>query len=173
MRSSGLSARVLLMGLLAVLLLARGSGASAGRGEEEPSLSAVLPRFGKVRIVTRADPAASPPTASLLLENAARAPVYRFPDLPGAGEYAYYRTKALALDDVDADGRDDVIAVVEFVMGIGPGGAEPFKLAGVYLQRDDGFERARALEEIVNSPPVYGSWDDIGSLSAILKQARQ
>jgi hypothetical protein len=159
--------------LLAVLALLDASAAPASGPEEGPSLSAVLPRFGEVRIVTRADLAASPPTARLLLEDAAGRPVYRFPDLPGVDQYAYLRTDALALEDIDADGRDDVIAIVELVTGIGPTGAEPFALAGVYLQRDDGFERATELEQFANSPPVYGSWSDIRALSAILKQERQ
>jgi hypothetical protein len=159
--------------LLAAMVLLDAAVAPASGPEEEPSLSAVLPQFGEVRIVTRADLAASPPTARLLLEDAAGRPVYRFPDLPGVHEYAYLRTDALALEDIDADGRDDVIAIVELVTGIGPTGAEPFALAGVYLQRDDGFEHATELEEFANSPPVYGSWSDIGALSAILKQEGQ
>jgi hypothetical protein len=162
-----------LLPLLAGLVLLDAAAAPASGPEEEPSLAVVLPGFGAVQIVTRADLAASPPTASLLLEDAAGRPVYRFPGLPGVDEYAYLRTDALALEDIDADGRDDVIAIVELVTGIGPTGAEPFTLAGVYLQRDDGFERATALEQLANSPPVYGSWSDIGALSAILRQQAQ
>jgi hypothetical protein len=159
--------------LLAAMVLLDAVVAPASGPEDEPSLSAVLPGFGEVRIVTRADLGASPPSARLLLEDAAGRPVYRFPDLPGVDEYAYLRTDALALEDIDADGRDDVIAIVELVTGIGPTAAEPFALAGVYLQRDDGFERATELEQFANSPPVYGSWSDIGALSAILKQEGQ
>jgi hypothetical protein len=162
-----------LLALLAALALVDAAAATASGTVDEPSLSAVLPRFGEVRIVTRANPAASPPTASLLLEDSAGTPVYRFPDLPGVNEYAYYGTEALALEDVDADGRDDVIAIVELVTGIGPTGAEPFVLAGVYLQRDNGFERANELEEFANSPPVYNRWHDISSLIAVLEHQAQ
>ena len=162
-----------LWALLAAMVALGGTHALASGGVAEPSLSAVLPRFGEVRIVTRADLDASPPTASLVLEDEAGAAVYRFPDLPGVGDYAYYRTAALGLEDVDGDGRDDVIAIVELVTGIGPGGADPFAQAGVYLQQGDGFERATALEDLVNTPPVYGSWSDIEGLSAILKEHRQ
>jgi hypothetical protein len=158
--------------LLGTFLALAAPGAFAG-GEDEPSLSAVLPRFGAVRIAPRIDPAASPPTGHLVLEDGSGKPVYRFPELPGAGEYAYFRTDALALADVDADGREDVIAIVELVTGIGPSGAEPFKLAGVYRQQGDGFERATELEAVVNDPPAYGRWDDIGSLRAILKERGQ
>lgn len=160
--------------LAALLVVAIGGArALASGGVAEPSLSATLPHFGEVSIVTRADLDASPPTARLVLEDRAGRVVYRFPDLPGVGDYAYYRTAALGLEDVDGDGRDDVIAIIELVTGIGPGGADPFPQAGVYLQQGDGFERATTLEEVVNTPPVYGSWADIEGLSTILKEPRQ
>jgi hypothetical protein len=157
--------------LLAAMVALGASRALASGGVAEPSLSAAFPGFGEVRITTRSDLAASPPTAGLVLEDETGEVVYRFPDLPGVeDDYAYYRTAALGLEDVDSDGRDDVIAIVELVTGIGPGGADPFAQAGVYLQRDNGFERATTLEQLVNTPPVYGSWSGIEGLSTILKE---
>jgi hypothetical protein len=156
--------------LFVALLAVGGSGAHAGGGEDEPSLSAEIPPFGRVSIVARMDPDASPPAASLLLEDPAGAAVYRFPPLPGTGEYAYYGISALALEDVDADGHEDVIAIVELVTGIGPEGGEPFRLPGVYLGRDGGFERSTALEMIASSPSVHEGWEDISSLTSILKE---
>lgn len=48
--------------------------------------------------------------------------------------------------------------------GIGPSGAEPFPLIGVYLRRTDGFERSAELEERLDSETADESWSDLQSL---------
>jgi hypothetical protein len=134
-------------------------------------MSAVLPAFGAVAITVRSDPAASPPAAVMLLEDAAGNPVYRFPPLPGTGNYAYFETRDMAIADIDEDGQDDLAVIIEVMTGIGPSGAEPFPLAGVYLRRADGFERATALEERLDRHAAGDSRSDLQSLLDDLRAA--
>jgi hypothetical protein len=157
--------------LLAAAGVAGAAAALAGGDDAEWRQAVRLDGFGAVEIVVRGEPAASPPAAVLLLEDEAGAPVYRFPPVPGTGEVAFFRTQDAGLADVDRDGREDVVIVVEAMTGIGPGGAEPFPLAGVYLRRGQGFERATALEERLNSDPVYRRWSDLPTLLDELARA--
>lgn len=157
--------------LLAAATVAATSVALAGGDDAEWRQTVRLDGFGAVELVVRDVPGASPPAAALLLEEQAGNEVYRFPPLPGTGDVAFFRTQDAGLADVDRDGRDDVVIVVEAMTGIGPGGAEPFPLAGVYLRRGQEFERATALEEQLNSDPAYGRWDDLGSLLDVLATA--
>ena len=131
----------------AALVVIGGKPASAGGGDADWHMPAELPAFGAVAITVRSDPTASPPAAVMLLEDAAGNPVYRFPPLPGTGSYAYFQTRDMAIADLDDDGQDDVVVIVEVMTGIGPSGAEPFPLSGVYLRRADAFERSAELEE--------------------------
>jgi hypothetical protein len=166
---SALCRRVLAVRAAALLLLvAVALPARAGGGDVDWRQAADLEGFGAVDIVVRADSDASPPAAELLLEDKAGNVAYRFPPLPGTGTWGYYQTGDVALVDVDADGRLDVVVIVELMTGIGPGGADPFRQAGVYLRRGDGFERAEALEEAVNEPPGFDRWADMAGLLRVL-----
>ena len=142
--------------------------ALAGGGDADWRQAAVLPAFGAVDIVVRPDLDASPPAAELLLEDQAGNVVYRFPPLPGTGSWAYQQTGDLALVDVDADGSDDIVVIVELVTGIGPTGADLFPQAAIYLRRGDGFEPATELQATVNEPPGYGRWDDMAGLLQVI-----
>lgn len=161
---------ILAAGLLLALSLTAGAlPASAGGGDADWRQAARLPGFGAVDIVVRPDLEASPPAATLLLEDAAGNLVYRFPPLPGIGSWAYHQTGDLALADIDADGLDDVVVIVELVTGIGPSGADPFPQAAIYLRRGDGFEPATELETTVNEA-AYGRWDDMAGLLRVLEE---
>ena len=153
-----------------LLLVAPAAPARAGGGDVDWRQAADLAGFGTIDIVVRADFDASPPAADLLLEDRAGNVAYRFPPLPGTGAWGYYQTGDVALVDVDADGRLDVVVIVELVTGIGPAGADPFRQAGVYLRRGDGFVRAEALEEAVNEPPGFDRWDDMAGLLRVLAE---
>jgi hypothetical protein len=153
---------------LALLLVVLALPVLAGGGDADWRQAADLAGFGDVDIVVRADLDASPPAAELLLEDRAGNVAYRFPPLPGTGTWGYYQTDDVAVVDIDADGRLDVVVIVEVVTGIGAGGAEPFRQAGVYVRRGDGFERAEMLEEAVNEPPGLDRWADMAELLRVL-----
>ncbi len=154
--------------IAANLLLA--SPALAGGGDADWREAVQLPGFGAVEIVVRADLDASPPTARMTLEDATGAVVHRFPSLPGT--YAYLDIEDLALADIDGDGLDDIIVIVEAMTGIGPTGAVPFRQAAIHLRAADGFVQAAALEETVNTPPGSDTWNDMPSLLEALAAAR-
>lgn len=149
--------------LALALLTSTGGRANAGGGGADWYMSAALPAFDAVAITVRSDATTSPPAAEMALEDKAGNPVYRFPPLPGTGSYAYFQTRDMALVDLNEDGRDDVVVIVEVMTGIGPSGAEPFPLAGVYLRRADAFERSTELEERLNSVTADESWSDLQS----------
>lgn len=127
-------------------------------------MPATLPAFDAAAITVRSDATASPPAARMALEDEAGMPVYRFPPLPGTGAYAYFQTRDMAIADIDQDGMDDVVVVIEAMTGIGPSGAEPFPVAGVYLQRTGGFERSVEIEERLTSAAAHEGWSDLQSL---------
>jgi hypothetical protein len=108
----------------------------------------------------------------LLLLDADGAVTYRFAPPPGSGEFAFYRVAEAGFTDVDGDGEEDLVAVIEYVTGIGPGGADPFPLAAVYLRRGDAFEPDLAREARVNEPPAYDQWRDLATLLPRLNEAR-
>jgi len=70
----------------------------------------------------------------------------------------------MALADIDKDGQDDLMVIIEAMTGVGPSGAEPFPLFGVYLRRANGFERAATLEERLSSDAADRSWISLQSL---------
>ena len=159
------SAWRLAAGLLlgAALVVIGGKPANSGGGDADWRMAVVLPDFGAVAITVRSDPSASPPAAVMLLEDPAGNPVYRFPPLPGTGSYAYFQTQDMAIADLDDDGQDDVAVIVDVMTGIGPSGAEPFPLSGVYLRRADAFARSAELEERLRSAMADESWRDLQS----------
>ncbi len=77
----------------------------------------------------------------------------------------------MAIVDIDEDGQDDLAVIIEVMTGIGPSGAEPFPLAGVYLRRADGFERATVLEERLDDHAADDSRSDLQSLLDDLRAA--
>lgn len=127
----------------------------------------MLPGFGEVRIAVIEQPDASPPTAEIVLQGTDGQPIYRFPPLPGSDSWAYVGTDGLRLADIDGDGQQDLVAVVEMATGIGPGGAEPFKAGAVYLRRANGFEADRKLDEKLNEPPLRDQWSDAATLAEV------
>lgn len=154
---------------LALLWLV-GCAALADGGEESVAV-ANLPGFGAVRLVASTDQDSSPPGAKLLLLDSDDEVAYRFAPPPGSDEFAFYRMAEGAFTDVDGDGQVDLVAVIEYVTGIGPGGAEPFPLAAVYLRRGDAFEPDLPRQQRVNQPPVYDQWGDLDTLLPMLDPA--
>jgi hypothetical protein len=150
--------------LVAGVIAGAGRQAAAGGGDGDWHMSADLPAFNAVAITVRSDSRASPPAARMALQDEAGRSVYRFAPLPGTGVYAYFQTRDMALADIDQDGMDDVVVVIEAMTGIGPSGAEPFPLTGVYLRRSDGFERSVELEERLTSAAAHEGWGDLQSL---------
>ncbi len=126
-----------------------------------------LSQHGELRVIAIPDYDSSPPRVDYVLKDKQGKAVYRFPDFHVNGKYAYYETRDISLGDVNHDGRKDVAIIAEFMTGIGPSGAEPFGVAGLYLQTGNGFERAVELEELLNGDRYYGIWKSAADLVAI------
>lgn len=141
----------------------------AGGAEPKADLAFVHADFPSVRVATREDLRASPPRGTLVLQDEAGRTVYKLPELPEAGVWSFWRTADLAAADLDGDGRDDLVAVVEYMTGIGPTGADPFTWAAVYLQRPGGFERDPTREAAANTGALAGAWTSAAGLAARLK----
>jgi hypothetical protein len=120
--------------------------------------------LGEVRLVAAASTESGPPKVELVLQNRAGEAVYRLPEFWANREYAYYETREAAFADIDHDGLEDIAIIAEYVTGIGPTGAEPFAVAGIYLRRGSGFEPATDLESLVNGTPRSGTWNSIDEL---------
>lgn len=137
-------------------------------GGEESVAAANLPGFGAVRLVASPDPDSSPPAATLRLLGPDGGVAYRFAPPPGSDEFAFYGVAEGRFTDIDGDDQADLVAIVEYVTGIGPGGADPFPLAAVYLRRGDAFEPDELRQQRVNEPPLYGQWDGLETLLPLL-----
>lgn len=55
-----------------------------------------------------------------------------------ANEWSVWEIKGVGFRDVDKDGNFDIVAVVSAMSGIGPEGAIPFDVAGVWYGQADG-----------------------------------
>ena len=75
---------------------------------------------------------------------------YTFPEFYG-NEWAFSELKAIAFEDVNKDGLKDVIVISEYILGHGENAAVPFKVAGVYLQKDSEFVSVDSLNNEINA----------------------
>jgi hypothetical protein len=125
------------------------------------------PATGKVYLVVDEDLEASPPRVEYRLLREDDQVILVLPEFYGNGRWSYYETGGVAYEDVDGDGRGDVVVLARYVTGIGPGGADPFPVGGFYLRTDDGFAPARRLEEQVNGGDRAGDWENLDELVAL------
>jgi hypothetical protein len=77
--------------------------------------------------------------------------VTELPDFYGNGNWSYWDTRAVAYEDIDGNGHKDIVILARFVTGIGPSGADPFDVAGFYLNTDQGYQSVEDLDDLVNS----------------------
>lgn len=135
---------------------------------EAPLAVASLPGYGEVRLVAVAD-LSGRPRVDYLLQDVLGRTLLRLPDFPPNQDYAYYETRAAAFRDLDGDGHQDIAIIARFLTGIGPGGAEPFDLAGFYLGAQDGFAADADLGDLFNAPGRRERWRSIDELIAIAR----
>ena len=61
--------------------------------------------------------------------------------LPDADiNFIFHDMDAVSFVDVDENGLTDIIIISQYISGIGPDAARPFRVAIIYLRRTDGFE---------------------------------
>lgn len=164
---------LLLLGALSACQSRPGEGppiAVQPTAADAPLAAASLPGYGEVRLVAVADLSARPRVDYLLQDRQGRTLV-RLPDFPPNQDYAYDDTRAAAFADIDGDGREDITIIAGFMTGIGPGGAEPFAVAGFYLRGGDGFAADAELGELVNAPGQRGRWRSIEELIEVARAA--
>ena len=133
--------------------------------EPEPAME--WPGHGKVILTVTEDFDASPPRADYVLRTPEGKIVSALPAFYGDGQWAYYDTSRAVFEDIDRDGRRDIVILAQYMTGIGPTGAEPFDVAGFYLRTDEGFMRATRLEDLANAGPQAGKWRSIDDLIAL------
>lgn len=131
--------------------------------EGEVAIDVSLPAYGDVRFVSVGD-FDNRPRVDFFVRDRQGNTLYKFPEFPANREYAYDQTSSVKFEDLNDDGLKDVVIIARYVTGIGPSGAEPFDIAGFYLQREDGFEAAIELAELLNGDKYYGKWHDVEDL---------
>ncbi len=172
-RARGVLGGLLLLALLTACQPSRIEAPPAGGQPptaDAPLAAARLPGYGDVRLVGVAD-LSGRPRVDYLLQDAAGRTLIRLPDFPPNQDYAYDETRAAAFADLDGDGREDIAIIAGFMTGIGPGGAEPFDLAGFYLGSAQGFAAAAELGERVNAPGQREHWRSIDELIEVARGA--
>ncbi|MCA8879025.1 MAG: hypothetical protein KDA73_03515 [Rhodobacteraceae bacterium] len=152
-------------GAAALTLALAGLAACASATPPPPETNVTLsdPLGRGVEVIGKGDWQASPPALHLYLYDAAGSEVARIPDFPT--DYGFYELRDLAEADVDGDGDGDLVAIADYVTGIGPDGAEPFSQAAVWLREADGFTPAPDLVADVNAA---GEIDGMDTLLAAL-----
>ena len=138
--------------------------------DQDKSIAFHSTKFGSDRLLVHPDGLTSPPSLEITLQDDQSRVVYRFPAFRNTGELAVLNADSIALDDVNHDGQLDLLVVAEAMTGIGPSGAEPFKVAGIYLQTADGFARDIALEDELNSPSGSSKWQTIDELRMLVRK---
>lgn len=77
------------------------------------------------------------------------------PEFLGNKMGVYWDTQNVAYEDINHDGKKDIIILARYITGIGPSGSEPFQVSGFYLNTNVGFRQdvknfTAANNEIVN-----------------------
>jgi hypothetical protein len=85
--------------------------------------------------------------------------IYEFPDFNR--DFELDALRAVSFKDLNQDGLKDVIVIAEYMTGVGPEGAVPFPVAGIYFQRDKQFIRIPELDEAINKQGKNESIDEI------------
>ncbi|MGH9197058.1 MAG: hypothetical protein ACRD1T_15130 [Acidimicrobiia bacterium] len=101
--------------------------------------------------------------------------VAQLPEFYGNDMWSYWDTRAVAYEDIDGDARKDIVILASFMTGIGPGGADPFDVAGFYLNTDQGFQSAEDLDDLANSEQYAqrrGTVEDLVALGRELHSSR-
>jgi hypothetical protein len=122
------------------------------------------PIHGEVSLSVDEDLESSPPRVQYRVRGEDDRVILTLPEFYGNGQWSYYDTTGVAFEDIDGDGRKDIVVLARYMTGIGPGGAEPFEVGGFYLRTDGGFARASDLEERVNSGDDVGKWETLDEL---------
>lgn len=163
MRPAGGIWRACLAGaLLAGLAVAPAGGAEMRPRPRQDAAAA------RLQVVAHEDLAASPPSATLWVQQGS-GPARELPPLPQSGVWSYWKLAGVATADLDGDGLTDIVAVVDYMTGIGPSGADPFPWAAVYLQHSDGFARDPAREALANEGALSDKWTGAAELATLLK----
>ncbi|OSP56540.1 hypothetical protein [Pseudoruegeria sp. SK021] len=114
---------------------------------------------------------ASPPRAEFVLTDQSGTMIGQLPAAPLMSEWAFDGVQSLDIVDLNGDGAADVLAILNFVTGIGPTGMAPFPQAVVYLLDGQDFIPAPDLTLSVNETADFT--DVAGVIAAIRAEARR
>ncbi|WP_127588947.1 hypothetical protein [Paenibacillus koleovorans] len=105
---------------------------------EHQSFTVTLDPWGKVKFISgkRETPKAE---AVFFLADESGGLKYEFPSFTGNTGWWLYDIRAVAFRDVNQDGWKDVIVIADYMTGVGPTGAQPFPIAGIYYQLGNRF----------------------------------
>ncbi|WP_010250291.1 hypothetical protein [Acetivibrio cellulolyticus] len=117
---------------------------------EEQSFEVELNNFGNVRFVSGCkNNEYDIPKIYFYLVDKQGYVRYTFPEFYG-NEWTFSELKAVAFEDINKDGLKDVIVISEYIFGHGANADEPFKVAGVYLQKGSEFVSMDSLNNEIN-----------------------
>lgn len=116
---------------------------------EDQSFSVELESWGKVRFVSgkMGNPIAK---AYFYLIDEMGIVIYSFPYFSGNSRNYCWKVRAVSFTDVNHDGLTDVVIIAEYATGIGPRGAIPYPVAGIYFQKEKKFINDERLDEQIN-----------------------
>ncbi len=106
---------------------------------------AQLEGFGKVTMVPTEDTSDGPGKLRLYLVSGGK-PIYLFPDPKGI-TWSFDSLDDVTFDDLDGDGRKDLLVVASYMTGAGRGGAEPFPVGFVFFRSGAVFQEDKGLAE--------------------------
>lgn len=131
--------RILRGCLLASALGAVASPVAAERVKTVPgqSFDAEFDGFGKGRFISLLRLGGGPGKCAFEFHRADSKTPYVFPE-PYANQWACQDVKAVAIADLNGDGRKDVLVLSTAITGIGPTGARPFNANTIYYNAGRG-----------------------------------
>ncbi|ANF94905.1 hypothetical protein [Paenibacillus bovis] len=138
--------------------------------DEKQSFQVNLYHWGTVKFVSIEEMINGLPQLKFILIDESNQEIYRFPEFYGNSLWpSVHSIKAVSFQDVNGDKCKDVVIIAEYITGVGKQAAEPFSVASIYFQDQDGtFQSIPALDDKLNGNTAHNR-----TVAEVVKYASQ
>ncbi|WP_458120753.1 hypothetical protein [Paenibacillus sp. Z6-24] len=136
---------------------------------ENQSFDVTLEHWGDIKFISTTNKLNSLKELQFFLSNKNGDVIYMFPEFYGNRKWLADGIKAVSFKDVNGDKRKDVVIIAEYTTAVGKQAAEPFPVASIYFQDQDGtFQSIPALDDKLNGTTAHNR-----TIAEVVKYASQ